>query len=85
MPYHPPRGAELPGHLRQVLFVDYSSAFNTVTPDILVSKLSDLGLRPHPLMEDMVPALEALKCANLLSCLQILRYPYPTRTPSHSV
>ena len=30
----------------RMLFVDYSLAFNTVIPDILVSKLSDLGLPP---------------------------------------
>ena len=28
-------------------FIDYSSAFNTIIPDILVSKLSDLGFPPH--------------------------------------
>ena len=30
----------------RVLFVDFSSVFNTIIPDILVSKLSDLGLHP---------------------------------------
>ena len=29
-----------------MLFIDYSSAFNTIIPDILVSKLSDLGRPP---------------------------------------
>jgi len=27
-----------------MLFVDYSSEFNTIIPDILIRKLSDLGL-----------------------------------------
>uniref|UniRef100_A0A3P9M7M4 Reverse transcriptase domain-containing protein n=1 Tax=Oryzias latipes TaxID=8090 RepID=A0A3P9M7M4_ORYLA len=30
----------------RMLFVDYSSAFNTIIPDILVNKLSELGLHP---------------------------------------
>ena len=30
-----------------MLFIDYSSAFNTIIPDILVTKLSNLGL-PTP-------------------------------------
>ncbi|KAK0152183.1 RNA-directed DNA polymerase from mobile element jockey [Merluccius polli] len=30
----------------RMLFIDFSSAFNTIIPDILVSKLSDLGLPP---------------------------------------
>ena len=29
-----------------MLFIDYSSAFNTIIPDILVSKLTALGLSP---------------------------------------
>ena len=32
------------GSYARLLFVDYSSAFNTIIPDILVSKLTDLGL-----------------------------------------
>ena len=31
----------------RMLFIDYSSAFNTIIPAILVSKLSDLKLGPH--------------------------------------
>lgn len=31
----------------RTLFVDYSSAFNTIIPDILIRKLSDLGLCSH--------------------------------------
>ena len=29
-----------------MLFIDFSSAFNTIIPDILVSKLTALGLSP---------------------------------------
>ena len=29
-----------------MLFVDYSSAFNTIIPDILITKLVTLGLPP---------------------------------------
>ena len=31
----------------RMLFIDYSSAFNTIIPDILVSKLTDLGIPPR--------------------------------------
>lgn len=35
---------ELPGTYVRKLFVDYSSAFNTIISDILVEKLSDLDV-----------------------------------------
>ncbi len=35
---------ELQGNYARLLFVDFSSAFNTILPNMLVSKLSDLGL-----------------------------------------
>ena len=31
----------------RTLFIDYSSAFNTIVPSILDSKLRDLGLNPY--------------------------------------
>ena len=34
------------GSYVRLLFIDYSSAFYTIIPDILVSKLTDLGLHP---------------------------------------
>jgi len=34
------------GSYVRLLFIDYSSAFNTIIPDILVCKLSNLGLPP---------------------------------------
>ena len=37
---------ELRGTYIRMLFIDYSSAFNTIIPDILVSKLTALGLSP---------------------------------------
>ena len=36
----------------RMLFIDYSSAFNTIIPDILVNKLSDLGTPPTHLLLD---------------------------------
>ncbi len=35
---------ELQGNYARLLFVDFSSAFNTILPNMLVSKLSDLGI-----------------------------------------
>ena len=37
---------ELPGMYVRMLFVDYSSAFNTISPDILVEKLANLDFPP---------------------------------------
>ncbi len=37
---------ELPGNYVRMLFVDYSSAFNTIIPDILVEKLANLDFPP---------------------------------------
>ncbi len=37
---------ERQGTYVRMLFIDYSSAFNTIIPDILISKLSELGLSP---------------------------------------
>src|SRR4029434_6426129 len=37
---------ELRGTYLRMLFIDYSSAVNTIIPDILVSKLTALGLSP---------------------------------------
>lgn len=34
------------GNYVRLLFIDYSSAFNTIIPDILINKLMDLQLRP---------------------------------------
>ena len=39
---------EHPGTSVRMLFVDYSSAFNTIIPDILVSKLAALDSPPSP-------------------------------------
>ena len=38
---------ECSGTYVRMLFVDYSSAFNTIIPDILIRKLTDLGLSSH--------------------------------------
>ncbi len=38
------RHLEKHGNYVRMLFIDYSSAFNTIIPDILVSKLTNLGL-----------------------------------------
>lgn len=35
------------GSCVRMLFTDYSSAFNTIIPGILIRKLSDLGLSSH--------------------------------------
>ncbi len=42
---------EVPGNYVRMLFVDYSSTYNTITPDILVEKLRP-GLPPHHLRLD---------------------------------
>jgi hypothetical protein len=31
-----------------MLFIDYSSAFNTIVPSKLITKLGNLGLNPFP-------------------------------------
>lgn len=36
-----------PNNYARALFLYYSSAFNTIQPDILISKLSDLGVHPY--------------------------------------
>ncbi|KAI3373312.1 hypothetical protein L3Q82_006611 [Scortum barcoo] len=40
---------QLPNTYVRMLFVDFSSAFNTVIPDKLILKLHNLGLSPSPL------------------------------------
>uniref|UniRef100_A0A2D4HCV7 Reverse transcriptase domain-containing protein n=1 Tax=Micrurus lemniscatus lemniscatus TaxID=129467 RepID=A0A2D4HCV7_MICLE len=35
------------GSYVSILFVDYSSAFNTIIPDILIKKLLEMGLSSH--------------------------------------
>lgn len=37
---------EQPGSYVRMLFIDYSSAFNTIIPDILVDKLTNIALPP---------------------------------------
>ena len=37
---------ERPGTYARLLFVDYSSAFNTIVPSILVAKMTELGFSP---------------------------------------
>ncbi|KAI3369667.1 hypothetical protein L3Q82_024509 [Scortum barcoo] len=50
MPCHRPHPPHCPlppgpeGHICEMLFIDYSSAFNTIVPSKLVTKLRDLGL-----------------------------------------
>ncbi|KAI3353842.1 hypothetical protein L3Q82_005058 [Scortum barcoo] len=43
-----PPGPEKDTYVR-MLFIDYSSAFNTIVPSKLVTKLRDLGLNKRPL------------------------------------
>jgi len=43
-------------HVR-MLFVDYSSEFNTIIPDILIRKLSDLGLYDQLAATSLFPSM----------------------------
>ncbi|KAI3376121.1 hypothetical protein L3Q82_016647 [Scortum barcoo] len=43
-PLHCPLPPGPEGHICEMLFIDYSSAFNTIVPSKLVTKLRDLGL-----------------------------------------
>jgi len=51
----------------RILFVDYSSAFNTIIPDILITKLGTLGLPP-------------LTCTNRLQTVRLGPHLSSTRT-----
>lgn len=42
------------GNYVRILFIDYSSAFNTIIPDILVNKLSDLDFPPLTWIKDFL-------------------------------
>lgn len=61
---------ELPGSYIRLLFVIYSSAFNTIIPDILVEKLAGLKfLPPHLLLDQDLPDKPATGCV-FMGCLQ---------------